>query len=192
MKAVKDDADLPVNMEPPISACLYHRCREHFQVPALNDSESDGAECGACIADEVRFCRYEQLLPILDILGSRLIASAIRKAHLQKCIDRLNFIEPGAGDSMLQELGEDFKRHTLRRQWLEGKYDDALRGAWIGLPDGHPMREMALAIERELRDEKERQTDGGSESHEDAALAGAGGGEAVPGEPEADPERGSS
>lgn len=150
MKAVKESDDLPKNMEPPISALLYARCAEHYQVKQLNATESDGAECGACIGEEVKFLNAT-LLDLLDVLGARLLASSIRKDHLQRCIDRLNFVMPGAGDSMLQELANDFQQHTQRRLWIEGRHNHELRGRWLSLPNDHPMREMALAIEDELQ-----------------------------------------
>ena len=31
-----------------LTSCLMHRCREHYTVPQLNESEHQGSECGAC------------------------------------------------------------------------------------------------------------------------------------------------
>lgn len=38
--------------KPQIEDCLYHRCAEHYTVPAQNREEFGGAECGGCIAAE--------------------------------------------------------------------------------------------------------------------------------------------
>jgi hypothetical protein len=190
VRLVKDDPDRPPNQAPSIEDCRAHRCKDHFAVPALNASEADGAECGACIAEELAFVEREQLWPVLDILAARLLASSIRKEHLQRCIDRLNFLAKGAGDQMLEELSKDFQRRTLRRQWIDGKHDKELRDEWLKLPADHPAHQMALAIEREIWQEGANR--GGSEHHEDGADPGAGRGEAVRAEPEEDPGGGAA
>lgn len=125
MKMTVVDAGRDASGEPHISDCMFHRCLEHIGVPALNDSESTGAECGACEAEKL-YHVHAQLLGVMDAFGARLITSSIYKSHIQKCIDRLNFLEPGAGDSMLKELAEDYQKQIIRRRQIEGRWAAAM------------------------------------------------------------------
>lgn len=129
MKMTLTDAGARANEEPRVSACMFHRCIDHMAVPALNESETSGAECGACIAVELHYVEREQLWPVLDAFGARLVTSSIYKSHIQKCIDRLNFLQPGAGDGMLEELATDYQKQIIRRRQIEARYALALEGA---------------------------------------------------------------
>ena len=34
--------------------CVRHRCAKHYDVPAQNTNEASGAECGGCIAEDLK------------------------------------------------------------------------------------------------------------------------------------------
>lgn len=188
MKMVNPAADVPSNAEPPISACIYHRCLEHRDVRQINDSEGEGGECGACIGEQVAFLE-NTLLDVLDILAARLLASSMRKDHLQRCIGLLNFLEPGAGDRMVKELADDWGRTTIRRQMIDVKYSTADERQRIRqYPDDHPIRAMLQFVEEQ---EQKEQTDGRHAVGEGRGIQAVGG-EAVRGEQEEDPGGGSA
>lgn len=128
MKMTLSDPAAAANEEPRVSACMFHRCLEHMNVPGLNDTETSGAECGACEAEKL-YHVHAQLIGVMDAFGARLITSSIYKSHIQKCIDRLNFLEENAGDRMLQELGEDYQKQIIRRREIEARYAATIAGA---------------------------------------------------------------
>lgn len=83
---------------PTAEQCVYHRCARHEKVPALNHTEEvTHSECGACVA-EAMLTREAQLFLVLDGYGERLAYSHRLKELLTGARERLNILQPGAGD----------------------------------------------------------------------------------------------
>lgn len=83
---------------PSIEACLFHRCTRHEEVKQLNNTEEQtGSECGGCIA-ELMLTREAQLILALDGYAERLAYSHRLKELLETARNRLNLLQPGAGD----------------------------------------------------------------------------------------------
>lgn len=91
-------SDLPEFNPPSIADCLFHRCREHFRVPQLNDrEEATLSECGACVAEEMLMWKVRCVLA-LDGYADRLAYSHRLRTDLTSARTRLNLLQPGAGD----------------------------------------------------------------------------------------------
>lgn len=109
MKMIRQDPNLPASMTPPVTHCLFHRCARHEAVPQLNAACPDDSECGGCLGEEVWGLERHAFWPVLDVLASYLRQSSIVKMQLQRCVDRLNELQPGAGDALLTELVEQYR-----------------------------------------------------------------------------------
>lgn len=76
---------------------MFHRCDRHEKVPKLNEEEATGAECGACLLELLTTTRA-QLLLALDGYAERLEHAHELRKLLDSARERLNILQPGAGD----------------------------------------------------------------------------------------------
>ncbi len=75
--------------EPSISDRLFHRCQDHLPVKQINDAESSGAECGACIE-----AYYEGILAmVVRRLGGTVEGKPTERGNFLQRIDELRRIE---------------------------------------------------------------------------------------------------
>lgn len=88
---------------PRASDVVAIRCFEHAGIPPRNDMDNDGGECGICVAVQLAerlaaSALDEARLEILDGYAARLSYCAMLRSKIQSARDRLNLMQPGAGD----------------------------------------------------------------------------------------------
>lgn len=99
MKMIREDPDLPANMTPPCTHCLYHRCVQHQNVPQLNANETNTeSECGACIGQELWHLDKQVLPASMDCLADYLTSSAILKSIVAALCQKIETLAPGTGE----------------------------------------------------------------------------------------------
>jgi hypothetical protein len=94
-RIIRPNPDRDENTAPNIADCLAHRCPTHAELPPMDDSADDGAECGPCIG--AKYVEAYEKAVEADIL-KRLFWPLVQSGR-----DRLNLLAPGAGDRFEEE-----------------------------------------------------------------------------------------
>lgn len=84
------------------------RCAEHGNVPPTNSNDNDGSECGICVgvtlAERLAASAMDEAQrDILDGYANRLTYCAMLRSKLASARDRLNLLQPGAGDFLTED-----------------------------------------------------------------------------------------
>ncbi len=98
MRLVRQNPERDENSTPVASDCIAHRCQAHAELPPVDDSADDSAECSICVAQKFILAHEEALEE--DVM-QKLVWPAIDKAR-----DRLNLLGHGAGDQFVEEIRE--------------------------------------------------------------------------------------
>ena len=76
---------------------IMARCDEHKNVPQLNATVDGLAECGACLGQDL-YDVDQMILDLLDGYAERLTHHCLLQARLASARERLELLEPGAGE----------------------------------------------------------------------------------------------
>ncbi|HEX3577552.1 MAG TPA: hypothetical protein VHY33_03225 [Thermoanaerobaculia bacterium] len=114
MRIVRADPNRDESKPPSIDDCLAHRCKEHRDIPPIDDSEDgSGAECSICVG--------HKFVSLIEEKTEEHILQTILWPLVETARARLNLVALGSGESFVDDARRRVDEYRAVREKSEGE-----------------------------------------------------------------------